>query len=481
MKSSSKNSKNEEDNNNSNNNSEIIKNMKNKIKDQAKRLMSMQEYITTLESTLRENNQGENSLKNLSKEQINLKQENEFLKQNLENNIVKNDLRDCLDFLKEKMLQKEKEEKTGNDAYIEILEEIIKIKKENEKNLEEKKIMEEKIEEYENNIGDLRQNMDLINKLNNENNNLYNQNVFLENELNEIKNIYEENQKELNYLKQQNFLLIKDNEELHNRNNNVTNIKQENEDLINTLNNLQVKLNLALNENENLKDYKLGYELVLKENNEIKEINNFLSNDNMLLAQDVYILKNNLDKLTQDEINNDKIKAELNELKNTLNNLKNRKQLNSIFEHISELEKKNKFLEEQLYNKGNNSQNNNKKIIIDNNSNNNKNEINTKSLNYKSKDNKYILANKFYSDILLRILKYHLKNDTNIKNILFQLLDLNHKKIVLITDIENLLTNNKIKDVNKKRNDINKKKKELENLQKSLDYYDKELKKFEPK
>ena len=339
MKKSSKNSKRKEENNNPNqiNNTEMIQNMQKKIKDQAKRLMSMQEYISTLETTLRENNQSDNTLRNLN---INKDQatQNEFFENN--NNIIKNDLKECLNFLKEKLLIKEKEEKIGNEAYNEILEEILEIKKENEKNLEEKKFLEEKIEEYENSIGDLRQNMDLINKLNNENNNLYNQNVALENELNELKNIYEENQKELNELKQQNFLLIKDNQDFININNNIIKIKQENDELISTLNNLQVKLNEALNENESLKDYKLGYELVLKENSEIKEVNNFLSNDNMLLAQDVYNLKNNLDKLTQTGINNDKIKSELNELKDTLDNLKTRKQINNIFEHMTELEKK---------------------------------------------------------------------------------------------------------------------------------------------
>jgi len=248
------------------------------------------------------------------------------------------------------------------------------------------------------------------------------------------------------------------------------------------LNNLQVKLNEALNENESLKDYKLGYELVMKENNEIKEVNNFLSNDNMLLAQDVYTLKNNLDKLTQSGINNDKIKSELNELKNTLDNLKTRKQINNIFEHMSELENKNKLLEEQLYKKEINTKNNtkNKNEYLDNmiHSYKNKND-NGMKLNNKNKDNKYILANKYYSDILLRILKYHVKDDINVKNILFQLLDLNHKKIILMTEIENLMINNKSKDINKKRNEINKKKKELQNLQNTIDFYDKDLKKYE--
>lgn len=99
--------------------------------------------------------------------------------------------------------------------------------------------------------------------------------------------------------------------------------------------------------------------------------------------------------------------------------------------------------------------------------------------NITNKDNKYILANKYYSDLLLRILKYHIKDDTNIKNILFQLLDLNHKKIILLTDIENLYNEKNYKDVNKKRNIINQKKKELDNVNNTIEYFDKELIKFE--
>ena len=86
------------------------------------------------------------------------------------------------------------QEKSDDIVIVNDLKKIGKVKKANNK-------MKEKIEEYENIIDELRQNMDLINKLNSENNNLYNQNLSLENQLNEIKNIYEDNQKELNELK----------------------------------------------------------------------------------------------------------------------------------------------------------------------------------------------------------------------------------------------------------------------------------------
>ncbi len=107
------------------------------------------------------------------------------------------------------------------------------------------------------------------------------------------------------------------------------------------MNELQMKLNAVINENNSLKDYKLGYDLVLKENEELKKINSHLSNN-------IYALKTNLDKLAISEKNNTLIKSELNSLKEVLNNLKNNKKINNVFEHISSLEKKNKFLEEKL-------------------------------------------------------------------------------------------------------------------------------------
>ena len=122
----------------------------------------------------------------------------------------------------------------------------------------------------------------------------------------------------------------------------------------------------------------------------------------------------------------------------------------------------------------------------------NKNDKDKNKIKYES--NKYILANKYYADLLLRVLKYHIKDDDNVKNILFQLLDLNHKKIVLTTDIDKLKStfnnNSKAKinsktnikdDTNKKKNELKKKEKELDNLVGTISYFDKELKKFEPK
>jgi chromosome segregation ATPase len=139
--------------------------MQKKIKDQAKRLISMQEYINTLESSLKENNNQSNNLNEENSEiKKNIKCSEE---QNSEIKMVRNDLKECLNFLKDKLIQKEKEEKSGSVAYNEILEKIMKIKEENKSSIEEKKIMQEKIEEYEKSIEDLRQNMDLINKLNN--------------------------------------------------------------------------------------------------------------------------------------------------------------------------------------------------------------------------------------------------------------------------------------------------------------------------
>ena len=568
MKSNSKNSKSKVDENN-------IQMLQKKIRDQAKRLCSMQDYINNLESTIKENksnnsfkmNQSYKDLSNryndlqlkynslfinsqinstkpsysnsslilnddfnkedliskLTKENSDLKSQLqkeinknknqqsqiEFLKQNLETDIVKNGLRGCLNYLTEKLINNDK---NGEDAYFQILSEINKIKEENSKLLEVKSINEKKIEEYEKNIENFQNNVDIINKLNNENNNLFSHNEMLEKELKLIKNNLIQTEEILRKSKEENYLILKENEILHNDNNKLIGLKKENENLINSLNELEIKINKLTNENNSLSDYRLGYNLVLKENNEIRKINQDLSYENELFEHDVVYLKTNLDKLMDVGKNNVILKNELDDLKNLLNNLKNRKQVNGAFEKIEELEKRNKDLESLL----NIKEVNNNNVSNDNTLNNsnhldNLNYINNDHLNdiiknynnleiknNKNKanklndNNKYILGYKYLADLLLRIIKYHIKDDNNLKNILFQLLDLNNKKLLLNLDIENLIniinsksgkTNkNLIKEnENKKKNELNKKQKEMEILASTISYFDKELKQFEDK
>ena len=546
-----------------------IENMQKKIRDQAKRLCSMQEYINKLETTLKDN-QNNNTLKNnyqsyedlnkkyndlqqkyntlfinsqiysssssITNEEFNkdnliskLKKENselkrklqneiaknqqqknniEFLKQNLETDIVKNGLRGCLNYLTEKLLNNDKD---GEDAYLEILLDINKIKEENQNLIEEnqnlinenQKLIEEKNKNIEKKLNfqkmdeNLQKNMDIINKLNLENNNLYSKNELLQNELQQIKNNLNQNEKNLYELKEQNYLIIRENEILKNDNNNLIGLKNENNNLINTINELELKNNQLDNEIKSLKDYKLGYDLIKKENDEIKNLNQTLSYDNALFEQDIIFLKTNLDKLMDVGKNNILLQNELEDLRNLLNNLKNRKQVNNVFEKISELEQRNKDLESLLIQKEEKNKLNNKKYINDviNNytyNHTNKNTYRRATNKINNENNKYILANQYYADLLLRVLKYHIKDNINVKNILFQLLDLNHKKIVLISDIDNLkiICDNKTKNINKnnKKDDINKKKIELKNKEKELEtllstitYFDKELMIYEKK
>ena len=395
MKKVTKNSKNDVEQKN-------IQNMQKKIRDQAKRLCSMQEYITSLEATIRDN-QSNNSLLNqqsyndlnkkyndlqqkyntlffntqinsssasnnneeLNKDDliIRLKNENselkskikkeinknreqkkqmEFLNQNLETEIVKRGLRGCLDYLTEKLTNTNNIGEEEEDSYLKILYEINKIKEENKQLLKEKNKNLTKIENLEKIDDNYQKNIDIINKLNNENNNLYSQNEMLQNELQIVKNNLMQSEKNLFELKGQHFGIIRENETLKINNNNLDDLKRENENLLNALNDLEIKVNRLTNENNSLSDYKLGYDLVLKENNELKKINESLSYDNALFEQDVYFLKTNLDKLVDVGQNNILLKNELDELKNLLNNLKNRKQVNNVFERISELEERNK-------------------------------------------------------------------------------------------------------------------------------------------
>ena len=547
MKTNSKNSKNNIDNKN-------IQNMQKKIRDQAKRLCSMQEYINTLETTIKEN-QSNNSLKinqqsyddlsrkysdlqqkynslfissqihsssnsitneDLNKENllVRLEKENsdlksklqkeikknkdqqnqiEYFKQNLETDIVKSGLRGCLNYLSEKLINTEKD---GEEAYFEILCEINKIREENQKllkQLEKIEIPSKKAENFQKPAENFEKNIDIINRLNNENNNLYSQNEMMQNEMQILKNNLAQIEKNLYDLKEENYLIIRENEVLKNDNNNLIETKRENNNLINTLNQLEDKINELTEDNKRLSDYKLGYDLVLKENNELKKLNQDLSYDNALFEQDVYILQNHIDKLADVGKNNEILKNELEDLRNLLNNLKNKKQVNNIFEKVSELEQKNKELESQLHDKENNKISSEKCLneMINKYDYKTPKESRKVNLNTKKEMNKYIMANKYYADLLLRVLKFHIKDNSDIKNILFQLLDLNHKKIVLSSEIENIKNNcnnpksvnknNSKNDINKTKTELKKKEKELSNLDSTISYFDKELKKFEPK
>ena len=546
MKTNSKNSKNNIDNKN-------IQNMQKKIRDQAKRLCSMQEYINTLETTIKEN-QSNNSLKinqqsyddlsrkysdlqqkynslfissqihsssnsianeDLNKENllVKLEKENsdlksklqkeikknkgqqnqiEYFKQNLETDIVKSGLRGCLNYLTEKLINTEKD---GEEAYFEILCEINKIREENQKLLKqlEKNEKPSKKEENFQPAENFEKNIDIINRLNNENNNLYSQNEMMQNEMQILKNNLAQIEKNLYDLKEENYLIIRENEVLKNDNNNLIETKRENNNLVNTLNQLEDKINELTEDNKRLSDYKLGYDLVLKENNELKKLNQDLSYDNALFEQDVYILQNHIDKLADVGKNNEILKNELEDLRNLLNNLKNKKQVNNIFEKVSELEQKNKELESQLHDKENNKISSEKCLneMINKYDYKTPKESRKVNLNTKKEMNKYIMANKYYADLLLRVLKFHIKDNSDIKNILFQLLDLNHKKIVLSSEIENIKNNcnnpksvnknNSKNDINKTKTELKKKEKELSNLDSTISYFDKELKKFEPK
>ena len=568
MKSNSKSSNHKVEENN-------IQILQKKIREQAKRLCSMQEYINNLESTLKENktnssfknNQSYKDLSNryndlqlkynslfinsqinstkhsysnsslilnedlnkddliskLTKENSDLKlqlkkeinknknqqSQIEFLKQNLETDIVKNGLRGCLNYLSDKLINNDK---VGEEAYFQILSEINKIKEENNKLWEEKRINEKKIAQFEKNIENFQNNVDIINKLNNENNNLYSHNEMLEKELNLIKNNLIQTEEILRKSKEENYIILKENEILHNDNNKLIELKKENENLINSLNELEMKINKLAKENNSLSDYRLGYNLVLKENNEIRKINQDLSYENELFEHDVVYLKTNLDKLLEVGKNNTILKNELDDLKNLLINLKNRKQVNGAFEKMEELEKRNKDLETLLNIKEVNNNNISYNSNLDNNNHlNNLNSTNNdyfndiiknynnievknnkNNSNQLNDNNKYILGYKYFADLLLRIIKYHIKEDINLKNILFQLLDLSNKKLLLSLDIENLIniinsksgkTNKNLakENENKTKNELNKKQKEMEFLVSTITYFDKELKQFEVK
>ena len=186
-----------------------ISSMQKKIKEQAKRLYSMQEYISVLESKLNLNNNKEeqntteyiNRLKSEKEEILSqLKQEIitndeqrnyiEILKQALESSIARHGLTEKINFLQKKYYKDNKKNDIAN-----VILDISKLKENND-------LLKKEKNELSNEKEKLKNDLTSYNKLNNEYNILIESNNELQNEYYKLKNLYNEKEKDVIDLKE---------------------------------------------------------------------------------------------------------------------------------------------------------------------------------------------------------------------------------------------------------------------------------------
>ena len=483
-------------------------NFQNKIRDQAKRLNSMQEYIKLLENKIKKynpnqifpitkqnmSNQNEISYQELFKkytslqqkyndlykssrpkniEKINieeydepieyneeyvkkLKREKEeiltqlkkeiinndeqrnyieILKQALESNISKHGLKDKINFLKNKYYQN-----SEKGDYASIILDLSKLKEKNDILLQEKDKNYKIIENLNQKSEKLENQLSSYNKLNNEYNTLIQNNNELQNEYINLKNKYMEREKDIIDLKEKYLNSTKQNELLSSENINLKSLKKDNLDLARSVSDLGAKINQLAYDNNNLKDYQTRYEILLRENNELKRMNQGLSDENISIQQKLFDIENYIKELEGIDKDNISLKNQLQNLNDNLlilNNEKNKnenyylQQLKSLTQEKNSLEnmlsKQKEYNEEETNNKINSYRNDNKKLYDY-----------TKKL---SEDNqKFMLEHKFFTQLIFRILKFHIPN-LNAKNIICEMLNLNEKNIEVNVEIQKMEKN----------------------------------------
>ena len=277
------------------------------------------------------------------------------------------------------------------------------------------------------------------------------------------------------------------NEFLSSENNNLKTLRKDNMDLAKSVSDMGIKINKLTLDNNNLKDYQTRYDILMRENNELKKINQCLSDENMAIQNKLRTIDNYLKDLENMEKENKELKNNLDGRDKEIEKLKNEKQnceslyLDKIKNLTNEknnfdnfLNEKKIFYEEESKNKIKSYMNDNKKLY----------DFNKKL----AEDNqKFLVNHKFMTKLIYRIVKFHVPN-LNAKNIICEMINLNEKKINIEVNIqkfeknlEKIMGRNDINFEEKSRmeNNIVNLKNEMNNLDKKFNILEEELKEYE--
>jgi hypothetical protein len=264
-------------------------------------------------------------------------------------------------------------------------------------------------------------------------------------------------------------------------------LKKDNMELARSVSDLGVKLNQLAYDNNNLKDYQTRYEILLRENNEIKKVNQSLSEKNSSIQNILQEIEKYLRELEGIDKDNISLKNQLQNLNDNLLILNNEKtknenyyldQLKSLTHEKNSLEnmlsRQKELNDEETKNQINSYKNDNKKLYDYN-----------KKL---SEDNqKFMIEHKFFTQLIFRILKYHIPN-LNAKNIICEMLNINEKNIEISVEIQKMEKGlEKIisrTDINydekiQKENNIKELKNQLNNINNKLNLLEEQLKEYE--
>ena len=426
----------------------------------------------------------------LKKETINndeLRNYIEILKQALDSSLIKNGLKAKID-----MLKKQYYSNLPDDDYATVLLDIDNMKSTNEKLTKEKEKNNKQIEQLNNDLVEFNQTKENLITLNKKHEIILEKNKELNENNEKLETLFKQKEKENEIFKEKNNELEKHNELLLNDNKRVQQLENDNIILTKTVTDLNDRISKLTYDNTYLKDFQNICDNLSKENNNIKLINENLSQDNNYFLEQNGILKNNLNEMDQIINDNKRLKNEIRNLNDRIAIICNEKNKNEniYLGKIQELEQEkcclqNLLMKNEEYencevkNKINSYRNDNKKLYDNN-------------IKLNSENVKFLMENKFYSNLLFRILKFHI-NNLNVKNIICELLNLNEKNILLKTenqkhqkslekvnkDFNNNYNNSDFEQSEKVKCDLFHNQKQLLDVNNQIEYLENELQKYE--
>jgi hypothetical protein len=269
----------------------------------------------------------------------------EILKQTIESSLIKTGLKSKIELIKKKYYPNLPEEDFATvildiGQMKEKNDELTKLKEENEKQIITMNAQLQHLEETK----------DSFNNLKEEHEKLKEDKLKLDEEFMKLTTDFQVKENELVIEKQRNNELEKHNQILLTDVQQIPKLQKENCYLSQTVTDLNNKVNKLSYDNNYLKDYQEQYENITRENLNIKQINHGLTQDNNFYLQQNDNLKNILQNLQCVEVDNDKLRCELQNINDRYLLLNNEKIKNENYYlcQIQSLQNEKNVLENML-------------------------------------------------------------------------------------------------------------------------------------
>ena len=269
----------------------------------------------------------------------------EILKQTIESSLIKTGLKSKIELIKKKYYPNLPEEDFATvildiGQMKEKNDELTKLKEENEKQIITMNAQLQHLEETK----------DSFNNLKEEHEKLKEDKLKLDEEFMKLTTDFQVKENEFVIEKQRNNELEKHNQMLLIDVQQIQKLQKDNCYLSQTVTDLNNKVNKLSYDNNYLKDYQEQYENITRENLNIKQINNGLTQDNNFYLQQNDNLKNILQNLQCVEVDNDKLRCELQNINDRYLLLNNEKIKNENYYlcQIQSLQNEKNVLENML-------------------------------------------------------------------------------------------------------------------------------------